>query len=83
MSLVDGRLARTLEELHEYDFEIRHILGKRNVIADALSRSPVPDDQTSEADVGHSDYIPEGFEIAEVPGGGAHSLSVSLCFYTD
>ena len=38
MRLLDGRLARTLEELGDYDFEMRYLPGKHNVIADALSR---------------------------------------------
>lgn len=34
-----GRIARQLQKLAEYDFEIEHIKGKLNVVADALSRS--------------------------------------------
>ena len=37
--LLDGRLARTFEELGEYDFEIRYFSGTKNTVADALSRS--------------------------------------------
>lgn len=33
-----GRIARWLQKLAEYDFEIEHIKGKLNVVADALSR---------------------------------------------
>ena len=39
MKLLDARLARTLEELGEYDFEIRYVPGSLNQFADALSRS--------------------------------------------
>ena len=39
MKLLDGRLARTLDELGEYDFEIRYVPGKLNTFADALSRT--------------------------------------------
>ena len=38
MRLLDGRLARTLEELGDYDFELQYLPGKHNVIADSLSR---------------------------------------------
>ncbi|KAL7644770.1 UNVERIFIED_CONTAM: hypothetical protein RMT77_004583 [Armadillidium vulgare] len=71
MSLIDGRLARTMEELYEFDFEISHIVGKNNIIADALSRSPcssVP--ESDEKCTNLSGYIPEGFQLVEVSGGG-------------
>lgn len=72
MSMVDGRVARTWEELNNYDFEIRHIVGKVNIIADALSRSPVLDQSygdTSEMNPKSIEFIPVGFELIEVPGG--------------
>src|SRR6201990_1502600 len=73
MSMVDGRVARTWEELNEYDFEIRHIVGKSNTIADALSRSPVTipsQGELSEVNPTFVEFIPMGFEQIEVPGGG-------------
>ena len=39
MRLLDARLARTLEELGEFDFEIRYVPGKLNTFADTLLRS--------------------------------------------
>ncbi|CAF3645490.1 unnamed protein product, partial [Rotaria socialis] len=35
---VSNRLARTLEDLADFDFTVRWIPGNTNVIADALSR---------------------------------------------
>ena len=34
------RQARWLDFLSEYDFEIQHIKGKKNKVANALSRNP-------------------------------------------
>ncbi|KII64900.1 Transposon Ty3-I Gag-Pol polyprotein [Thelohanellus kitauei] len=34
-----GRRARWFEELEQYDYDIRYIQGKENIVADALSRS--------------------------------------------
>ena len=42
------RLGRWLMKLQEFDFEISHLPGESNVIADALSRSPLPDTESQE-----------------------------------
>ncbi|KAL7644588.1 UNVERIFIED_CONTAM: hypothetical protein RMT77_004125 [Armadillidium vulgare] len=80
MSMVDGRVARTWEELNEFDFEIRHIVGKSNFIADALSRSPVPDlplQEQANANTRETEFIPPGFEMITIPGGGD---ALFMCF---
>lgn len=36
-----GRMARWVLKLQQYDYEIRHVKGKSNVVPDAISRFPV------------------------------------------
>ena len=38
---LNERQARCLDFLGEYDFEIKHIIGKKNKVADALRRNAV------------------------------------------
>ncbi|MEC9123562.1 MAG: RNase H-like domain-containing protein, partial [Verrucomicrobiota bacterium] len=41
--LKSGRQSRHLATVSEYTTDVQHVSGKDNVVADALSRSPVPD----------------------------------------
>ena len=56
-----GQIARWLEELSQYDFQIIHRKGKLHTNADALSR--IPD---------HLEYCPnyDGTDVTELPCGG-------------
>ena len=38
MKIIDSRLARTLEDLADFNFKIQYTPGKQNIAADALSR---------------------------------------------
>jgi glutamate-1-semialdehyde aminotransferase len=38
--MIEGKRARWALKLSEYDYEIQHIAGKQNILADALSRRP-------------------------------------------
>ena len=77
MKLINNRLARTVQELSDFIFEIRYIPGKLNCAADALSRLnyKIPDlpklNQSYELPPG---LVPDG---PPSPGGG-DSLFVSL-----
>jgi len=88
MSTTDGRIARTLEELNEYNFEIKHVSGRKNKIADALSRSPAlpeieEDNQGEEllSPLEYDQHIPKGFTEIKVIGGG-DSLFRCLALYS-
>ncbi|KII66927.1 Retrovirus-related Pol polyprotein [Thelohanellus kitauei] len=39
LKIISGRRARWILDLEEYDFDIRHVSGQQNIVADGLSRS--------------------------------------------
>ena len=79
MSSSNSRLMRTVEELAEFDFEIRYRPGKDNEAADFLSRVNGPDSREIEQmEADDHKYLPKELKkICEVPGGG-DSLYESL-----
>lgn len=81
MRLVDSRLARTLEDLSDFDFVIKYVPGKSNQAADFLSRipqitRPLDDESVVNPEEG---CLPPGLMVdgLPVPGGG-DSLFISL-----
>lgn len=79
MRLVNHRLARTVEELADYDFEIIYIPGKSNFAADLLSRILVdgPSTVAEKAD----DRLPDGLQLWYRPDGGGDALVQCLCHW--
>ena len=78
MRLVDSRLARTLEDLSDFNFVIKYTPGKLNVAADSLSRLR-PLNGVEENCGAANIKLPSGLQIDgfPVPGGG-NSLFQSL-----
>ena len=76
MKIVCSRLARTVEELSDFVFDIQYVAGHLNSAADALSRVGVPQSQSTQR---KQDQLPGGLMLcgSPVPGGG-DSLFFSL-----
>lgn len=79
MKLVDSRLARTLEDLADFNFTIKYTPGHLNVAADTLSRlRPLVQPLETEALDGQPELPPNlHIDGSLVPGGG-NSLFESL-----
>jgi len=77
----NSRLARTMNELAEYDFLIKYCPGPENVPADVMSRIvEVPtEDEIEDENICR---LPDGFEVIRLVQGGGDSMFLSLmeCF---
>ena len=79
MRLIDSRLARTLEDLADFNFEIRYTPGKENAAADCLSRLYNPDNvHLSETATFVPGRLPDGLYLCCEVSGGGDSLIDSL-----
>ena len=80
MKIIDSRLARTLEDLADFNFSIVYTPGKDNSAADALSRlgadgvSPIPGPDFDPR------WLSPGLVLGKEVRGGADSLFESLWF---
>lgn len=76
MAQHNSRIVRTMNELAEYDFEIRFRAGKDNIIADTLSRIP---QNSAPVDAGYSPAsLPSGLNVIRQIEGGGDSMVKSL-----
>ena len=79
MAPSNSRLMRTLEEMAEFDFELKYRPGVSNEAADFLSRMDDTTKERPDEDIFDHKYLPkEVKKICEVPGGG-DSMFESLC----
>jgi len=66
------KLGRWAMRLAEYADKIRHVKGKDNVVADALSRNPIP------GDAGEPDYLEDVPDVLYAPVFGVFESSPTL-----
>ena len=79
MRLIDSRLARTLEDLADFHFQIRYTPGRDNAAADCLSRLYDPDNvHLPGQQQSNPGSLPEGLFLVKEVSGGGDSLFDSL-----
>ena len=71
----NARVQRIMEELSEYDFDIKYQPGKLNEAADCLSRLPVENNEIVCED---TEGIPQSLKILEKVEGGGDSMFEAL-----
>ena len=77
MKSVDSRLARTVEDLSEYDFVVEYVPGGKNVLADMMSRIPVSGKDSVEESI-NPEYLPRGLVVLKESKGGGDSMFESV-----
>ena len=77
-SIENGRLLRLKEKTIPYNFTIRHIEGKSNILADTLSRYPVA--KSNEDDEEFEEEFTKQLEIASITAitNAAEALSIDI-----
>ena len=77
MKSIDSRIARTIEDLSDFDYEIQYTPGNRNEIADLMSRFPGTLEKESFVD---SNYLPAGLRVMNQgdPYGSCDSMFKSV-----
>ena len=78
MKIIDSRLARTLEDLADFNFKIQYTPGKQNGAADALSRLYSPGSVHKAGVDVVMDELPTGLMLIKKVEGGGDSLFESL-----
>ena len=76
MAGTNARIMRTLQELEEFNFEVRYRPGKDNQVADILSRIEKTPNLTKSSEV--TTAVPEGLHLIRCVQGGGNSLVESL-----
>lgn len=76
MRIVNSRLARTLEDLSDFNFVIKYLPGKTNLAADALSRVHCHGSTPSVNPV--QPVLSAGLSLIDKVDGGGDSLVISL-----
>lgn len=71
----NSRLTRTLNEIAEYEFQIKYQPGKDNEAADAMSRMMKGEEKSYGV---NTSQLPKGMRVSETVEGGGNSLFDSL-----
>ena len=79
MKCVDSRIARTLEDLSDFDYMVEYTPGERNGMADLMSRFPGVE-RLGMNEVIDPEYLPKGVMKGRESKGGGDSLFVSVWY---